>query len=176
MGTVQEIVFPWCRAQVVEVVGVIQRTLWQAWVVRMKKQVKHVKLNITLHFSWINMLTLPRKSEVFYDKAIDSAAASVNSAPDITKEIAKRSEIKYQSCEGLKLELNRITTEVETAMEMIGILKEELGIADTEVRDNTSIAQNNENGSYIPPSERNWIQIQTNRHKKVIDKLKDHRA
>jgi hypothetical protein len=95
-------------------------------------------------------------------KIADSVAASVNGAPDITKEIVKRSEIKCQCCEGLKLELNNITTDLETAMEIIGILKEELGIADTEVSDNTSTAQNNENGSYIPPSERNWIQIQAN--------------
>jgi hypothetical protein len=71
--------------------------------------------------------------------------------------------------------LNNITSELESATEIIGILKEELGIADTEVSDNTSIVQNNENGTYTPPSERNWIQIQTNQHK-MIDTLKYHRA
>jgi hypothetical protein len=76
----------------------------------------------------------------------------------------------------LKLDLNNITSELESAIEIIGILKEELGIADTELSGNTSILQNNENGIYTPPSERNWIQTQTNRHKKMIDKLKDHRA
>jgi hypothetical protein len=43
------------------------------------------------------------------------------------------------------------------------------------VSDNTNAALSNENGSYMPPSERNWIQIQTNGYKMVIDKLNAHR-
>jgi hypothetical protein len=41
----------------------------------------------------------------------------------------------------LKLELNSVTSEVDSAIEIIGIPKEELGITDTEVRNNTSTQQ-----------------------------------
>jgi hypothetical protein len=101
--------------------------------------------------------------------------AGVNGGPDITKEITKGSEIKCQCCVGLKSELNNIATELKTAMEIIEILKRRSGHCGYGVIDNTNPALSNENESYIPPSERNRIQIQTNGYKVVIDKLNDHR-
>jgi hypothetical protein len=41
--------------------------------------------------------------------------------------------------------------------------------------DKTSSGRNSENESQISASESNWIQIQTERHKKVTDKPKDWR-
>jgi hypothetical protein len=76
----------------------------------------------------------------------------------------------------LKLELKNITIELESAIEITGILKDELGIIDTEESKHISITQNNENVTYMPTHYENWIQIQTNRHNKMTDKLKNYRA
>jgi hypothetical protein len=57
----------------------------------------------------------------------------------------------------------------------VEILKEELGIGNGLCDGNTSTGGNSEYESQISPSENNWIQIQTNCHKKVTDKLKDYK-
>jgi hypothetical protein len=44
----------------------------------------------------------------------------------------------------------------------------------TNFKDVYSAIRNSGNGPQISLSERNWIQIQTGQHKKIIDKLKDH--
>jgi hypothetical protein len=47
-----------------------------------------------------------------------------------TTEITEHSEIECQCCVGLKLELNKIAIELESASKVIEILREELRIAD----------------------------------------------
>jgi hypothetical protein len=106
----------------------------------------------------------------------DSVVASISDAVDNNKEMAGNCGINGQCCERLKLELKNITIELESAIEIIGILKEELGVIDTEETKHTSIIQKNENVTNMPTHDENWIQIQTNRHNKMMDKLKDYRA
>ncbi|PNF20943.1 hypothetical protein B7P43_G10555 [Cryptotermes secundus] len=86
----------------------------------------------------------------------------------------KCSELQCQCCVGLNLEVSKITMELESALKIIEILKEELGSAVALSSANKSVIQNNENGSQICPSEKNWIQIQRNQQMKITDKLKDH--
>jgi hypothetical protein len=105
----------------------------------------------------------------------DGVVLDVRDALVFTTEITERSEIECQRCVGLKLELNKIAMELESASKVIEILKEELSIADALSSANTSALRNTGNGSQISTSERNWIQIQTKQHKKVTDKLKEHK-
>jgi hypothetical protein len=104
----------------------------------------------------------------------DSVVLDVSDALVFTTEITEHSEIECQCCVGLKLELNKIAMELESASKVIEILKEELSIADVLSSANTSALRNSGNGSQISTSERNWIQIQTNHHTPVTDKLKEH--
>jgi hypothetical protein len=104
----------------------------------------------------------------------DCVDLEVSDDPVITTEIMQRSELQCQCCVGLKLEVNKIAMELESALKIIEILKEELGIADALCSANKCAIRNSGNGSQISPSERNWIQIQTNQHTKVTYKLKDH--
>jgi predicted methyltransferase len=60
----------------------------------------------------------------------DGKVLDVSDAPVFTTEITERSEIECQCCVGLKLELNKIAMELESASEVIEILKEEPSVAD----------------------------------------------
>jgi hypothetical protein len=108
---------------------------------------------------------------IYFPAMAVSVKIIASDAPRIIKKFTKHSETecqKCQSCVKLKLQL-------KTAIEIIEIWKEKLGLADALYDANTSTRRNSENESQISPSECSWIQIQSYPHKKVTDKSKDQR-
>jgi hypothetical protein len=96
----------------------------------------------------------------------------VSDAPINTTKIMKRSEIHCQFCVGSKLEVNKIAIELKSALKIIEIMKEELDFASLLPNANKNSKRNSGTESQISLSERNWIQIQKNQHKKVTDKVR----
>jgi hypothetical protein len=70
--------------------------------------------------------------------------------------------------------LNNVTLELESAIEIIGILRKELGISNVDIGNNTPIVSNKDIGTDLPRDERSWTQVQINRHRKMKNKLNDH--
>jgi hypothetical protein len=87
------------------------------------------------------------------------------------------SQIECQCCAKLKVELNSVTLELESAKEIIRILKEELGVSNMEIGNNTAIARNTDDtdiGTDSSRDERSWNLVQRNRHKETKAKKKDY--
>jgi hypothetical protein len=72
--------------------------------------------------------------------------------------------------------VNCITSELESAKEIIEILKEELGITDIEDRRNKTIIHNKGSGMCISRREKNGTQMQMDQDMKGIDKLNEYNA
>jgi hypothetical protein len=100
----------------------------------------------------------------------NSECESSSDSHDITEKSTVASEVECQGCAKLKLELNNMIYELKSAMKIIGILKEELGINDMEDKKNITSESNIDSGINTPRGERNWILIQGNQHK---EKIKD---
>jgi hypothetical protein len=98
---------------------------------------------------------------------------------DIRDEInimIERKEILENECRGcarLKSEVNRVTLELESAKEIIRILKEELESAVMEVRNTKSPILNKDNKSEPCRVERSQFQSQKNNNRERGDKIND---
>jgi hypothetical protein len=106
----------------------------------------------------------------------DGVCGSLSDSLDTTTKISVITEIECQCCVRLKLELKCITSELQSAMEIIEILKEKLGITDTTDRKNKTIIHNKSGGMSIFRGEENGTQVQMNQDGKKRDKIKEHSA
>jgi hypothetical protein len=86
----------------------------------------------------------------------------------------ENSDLDNQCCVKLIIELNNVTSELKSAMKIIEIVKEALGVTDKMVRNDKSNFDYHNGILLLTPNNENWIRVNANQKKKNVDSLRGY--
>lgn len=93
-----------------------------------------------------------------------------DAATDLTNQKLENSDLDSQCCVKQIIELNKITSELKSAMKIIEILKEVLGVTYKMVSNDKSNFVDHKRRLLLTPNNENWSRVNANQKKKKADR------